>query len=148
MVHTTVLQMIHIIDGKCVYLRNDVPRIGSVAGSHSKVATRALRVAEAGEDYLLDRLLRGAGQDASGAVIFGYELDLASSRVPVLDLCRVVFRDEHANVISPYCLDEDSFRLANLLLKYNQQVVLRFQEWPWNMVSEGKYNKFKSANSL
>ena len=117
MVHATVLQMIHIIDGKCVYLRNDVPRIGSVAGARSEVAARALLVAEAGEDYLLDRLLRGAGQDAPGAVIFGYELDPASSRVPGLDLCRVVFRDEHADFISPHCLDEDAFRLANLHLK-------------------------------
>lgn len=109
-----------MLRGECLYLGDYILRIGSVAGAYSEVGARPHRVAEAGEDYLLDGLLRGAGQDSPSAVVFGYELDLASILVPRLYLCRVVLRDEHADVISPHRLDEYAFRLAKLLLKYNQ----------------------------
>lgn len=117
-----------IVKGECVYLRNNLLCIGSVAGACSEVAACPHRIAKAGEDDLLDGLLRGAGQGSPSAEVFGYELDLAVIIVPRLYLCRVVLRDEHADVISPHCLDEYAFRLAKLLLKYNQQVVLGFQE--------------------
>lgn len=106
-----------------------------MAGASSEVAARALRVAEAGEDDLLDGPLRGAVQGAPGARVFGYELDLAAVRLPRLDLCRVVLRDEHADVISPHRLDEDATWLAKLLLEYNQEVALGFQERSWNVIS-------------